>query len=253
MTLSLLFLMSLIAVCCAWRGWRRAAYGVGGAVLLLILLIGCGPLPGWLLTSLQAGAATYATGGWGARSGIVLLGGGTEKVADSGAVETSPLVYGRLVKALDLYLACKRAGGDCFILASGGDPRGYGTSEAAVFGAQLRRLGVVDADLVLEEKSLNTWQNAQFSASLLKARKAERVYLVTSGLHLRRSQLYFQHFGVQASPIRADYARAVMSAIPLAYNLLLMDFALHEYTGNLRYSVYQALGWNVTASGAGAL
>ena len=77
--------------------------------------------------------------------------------------------------------------------------------------------------------------------------------LVTSGLHLRRSILYFSHFGVHSLPVRADYVGAMMSPVPLAYNYLLMDLTLHEYVGVLRYHVYEMLGWNIHARGPGAL
>jgi hypothetical protein len=45
---------------------------------------------------------------------------------------------------------------------------------------------------------------------------------------------------------------ALASPIPLAYNFALADLAVHEYTGILRYYVYQQLGWNVTAHAAGS-
>jgi uncharacterized SAM-binding protein YcdF (DUF218 family) len=252
MTLPALLLLALIAAGLAWKGWRRSAWALFAAVLALTLAIGCGPATQWLLRDLQAGYTGDTSTGQGARTAIILLGGGTERAGD-GAVETVPLAYGRLVKALDLYLACKQQGGECFILASGGDPRRHGVSEAAVYGAQLARLGVPPADVVLEERSLNTWQNAQFCAQLLRQHPADAVVLVTSGMHLRRSQLYFGHFGVHGSPVRADYVNATMSLVPLAYNFLLADLAMHEHEGIVRYHLYQALGWNVTAGAPGAL
>ncbi len=78
-------------------------------------------------------------------------------------------------------------------------------------------------------------------------------WLVSSGIHLRRSVLYFTHFGVAAQPVRADYVSAMMSPIPLSYNFLVADLALHEYAGVVRYFVYQRMGWNVRAKRPGAL
>jgi uncharacterized SAM-binding protein YcdF (DUF218 family) len=253
MTLPLLAFLTLLAIGLAFMGRRRPAGVLLGVILALGLAIGCGPVAGGLLQGLERGYPGAAAGGWGKRAAIILLGGGTEKVPGNGALETSPLVYGRLVKALELYVACKRQAGECFILASGGDPLRHGASEAAVYGEALRKLGVAPADIVLEQKSLNTWQNAQFCAQLLESRPAERVFLVTSGVHLRRSALYFAHFGVEASPVRADYVSAEWSPVPLAYNFLLTDLALHEYAGILRYDLYEDLGWHVTARAAGAL
>jgi hypothetical protein len=43
------------------------------------------------------------------------------------------------------------------------------------------------------------------------------------------------------------------SAIPLSYNFLLTDLAIHEYVGVLRYFVYERMGWNVSAERPGSL
>jgi uncharacterized SAM-binding protein YcdF (DUF218 family) len=243
MTLTLFALATLAVIWFAWIGKCQISGAVLGVTLALGLAIGCGPVAGGLLKGLEPGYPAWPGGGWGKRSAIVLLGGGTEKVADTGAIETSPLVYGRLAKALELYLQCKRDGGECFILASGGDPEGSGASEASVYREQLAKLGVKPADIVLEGRSRTTWQNAQLSSELLKSRPPEHVFLVTSGIHLRRSVLYFGYFGVKASPVRADYVNAVMSPVPLAYNFMLTDLALHEYAGILRYYIYRTFGW----------
>lgn len=93
---------------------------------------------------------------------------------------------------------------------------------------------------------MNTWQNAQFARPILRQYGADRVLLVSSGIHLRRSLLYFAHFGIDPVPMRADYLRARLLPLPLAYNFTLTDFALHEYVGIARYYVYNALGWNST-------
>jgi uncharacterized SAM-binding protein YcdF (DUF218 family) len=73
------------------------------------------------------------------------------------------------------------------------------------------------------------------------------VVLVTSGFHLRRSVLYFSHFGVQAQAVRADYVGAQLSPLPQAFNFLALDLALHEYAGLWRYRIYNLFGWNAEA------
>jgi uncharacterized SAM-binding protein YcdF (DUF218 family) len=76
--------------------------------------------------------------------------------------------------------------------------------------------------------------------------------LVSSGIHMRRSALYFSHFGVHPATVRSDYVGALMSPLPLAYNFLLTDLAPHEYVGLLRYQLFQLLGWNINARHPGA-
>jgi uncharacterized SAM-binding protein YcdF (DUF218 family) len=108
-------------------------------------------------------------------------------------------------------------------------------------------------NLILEDRSLNTWQNAQFTAALLPL-QTTRTVLVTSGLHVLRSRLYFARFGIHAIPVRADFERARLAPIPLGANFMLADAAIHEYSGIALYYVYEAFGWNaMTAKGPGAL
>ena len=56
-----------------------------------------------------------------------------------------------------------------------------------------------------------------------------------------------------AQPVRADHVSPITSPVPLSYNFLITDLALHEYTGVVRYYVYQFMGWNVQAKKPGAL
>jgi uncharacterized SAM-binding protein YcdF (DUF218 family) len=253
MTLNVLLILIVLAVVLARLKWRRCSRALLGSALILLLAVGCGPVPSWLLARLQSGHATTAAIDWGQRNAIVLLGAGTVRVAGSGEVEPSLFAYGRIGKAAQLYRACRQAGRDCRIEVSGGDARGLGRPEATIYAGDLQRLGVDAADLLLESRSMNTWQNAQFSGPLLQAYGADRVLLVSSGFHLRRGALYFAHFGIHAVPVPADHVDGVRSWLPLSYNFAMADLALHEYAGIVRYHVYDAMGWNVQATKPGAL
>jgi uncharacterized SAM-binding protein YcdF (DUF218 family) len=254
-TLVVITILVAVAIGLGWLRLRRTAYLVAVLVLVLFLGIGCGPIPASLAAGLQAGYPATVVIHEARATAIVLLGGDTERVADdrSTPVEVAPLVYGRLVKSVQLYRECKRIDSVCFVLVTGGDASHHGATEAAVYGAVLRQLGVDPADLILEERSLNTFQNAEYTAPLLQAHKVDQILLVTSGVHLRRSLLYFGHFGVVARPVRADHVSAQLAVLPLSYNFLVTDLALHEYAGVLRYYVYQLMGWNVQAKKPGSL
>ncbi|WP_108472941.1 YdcF family protein [Rhodanobacter thiooxydans] len=253
MTLNVLLALIALAVVLACLKWCRCSRVLLWLALIVLLAVGCGPVPRWLLARLQSGHATTAAIDWGQRNVIVLLGAGTVRVAGSGEVEPSLFAYGRIGKTVQLYRACRQAGRECKVELSGGDARGLGRPEAAVYAGELQRLGVAAADLLLESRSMNTWQNAQFSGPLLKAYGADRVLLVSSGFHLRRAMLYFTHFGIHAVPVPADHVDGVLSWLPLSYNFAMADLALHEYAGIVRYHVYNAMGWNVTATKPGAL
>ncbi len=252
MTLNVLLILVLLAIVLAFLAWRRCSRTLLALVVVMWLAIGCGPVPIWLLNRLQSYAAADAPIAWGQRNAIVLLGAGTVRTGN-GRVEANLAAYGRIGKTAMLYRACRQTGRLCKVEVSGGDARRLGESEAAVYADDLQRLGVDAADLLLESRSMNTWQNAQFSAPLLKSWGADRVLLVSSGFHLRRGMLYFTHFGIQATPVRADYVDGEMSWLPLAYNFTMTDVALHEYAGIARYHWYNAMGWNVQATKPGSL
>jgi uncharacterized SAM-binding protein YcdF (DUF218 family) len=104
---------------------------------------------------------------WQPRVAIIVLGEGVQRVSGTGAVEVPLIAYGRVLKGLDLYLQCKHAGKACALLVSGGDPAEAGVSEAIVYGDALLKVAVDPSDLVLEGRSLNTWQNAQYCSAWL--------------------------------------------------------------------------------------
>jgi len=234
MTVALLAGLVLAGFAAGRLGWRAVARTLYLIAALSFLLIGCGPVPRLLLRSLQAGYGTQFHD-WGARNVIVLLGDGTS-VSDRQTVEVPLYGYGRVVRAAELYRDCRQRSADCRILISGGDPMHNGQSEAAAYALQLRALGVAPADLILEPRSRNTWENAQYTAALLRhAPPYDRLVLVTSGYHLRRGTEYFGRFGLAPQPVRAEYLSVLAAVMPTAENFQCMDLALHEYAGLWRH------------------
>jgi len=244
--IGLILIIAAAALChaCKWPKLSRTLYALS---LTLFLAIGCGVIPAWLLRELQSAYTATPPFAWGKHNVIVLLGAGTEKVADSGTIEPGFFSYGHIVEAAARYHDCKNLAGDCKIIVSGGDAMHHGVSEAVVYRESLLRLGIDAADVLCEPNSMNTWQNAQFTSVLLQQNRADRVLLVTSAVHLRRSTWYFAQFGVNAIPVHADWMNATLSAVPLADNFSLNDRALHEYGGLVSHYVFQVLGWNTAA------
>lgn len=255
MTQLIVLVLILLAAGCSLLRWRKTTGVLVILAIALFVSIGCGPVPTLFLNDLQAEYSANAVIHEAHSTAIILLGDGTERFngRDGMAIEPVALAYGRIAKALELYRACKQKNSGCTILVTGGDPQHHGATEAEVYGALLQRLGVDSSDLLLETRSLNTWQNAQYTAALLTAHPADQVFLVTSGLHLRRSVLYFGRFGIHGQPVRADSVSALSSVIPVSYNFLLTDLAIHEYVGVWRYYVYEAMGWNAAATKAGSV
>ncbi|MEW9570189.1 YdcF family protein [Rhodanobacter sp. Si-c] len=251
MSMDVLIVLVLLGLALRALKWRRTAAVALWLAVLLFLATGCGLLPAWLLDSLQGPYARRPAITWAPRNAIVLLGAGAQRAAD-GTAEPGEPAHSRINEALALYRECKASGMDCRLEVSGGDARHIGESEAAVYAAALERMGVSATDLLLEPRSMNTWQNARFSAPLLHDYGAQHVLLVSSATHLRRASLYFAHFGIVTTPVRSDWLKERMDWWPQSWNFAVTDLALHEYVGVVRYHVYNALGWNVPATEPGA-
>lgn len=230
---------------------RRAGTFLIIGTVLLALLVGNGLIPSALLKNLQV-QAPLNDFDWKPRNTIILLGGGLVSWAMTHHVGSTLFGYSRLHEAARLYFDCKKKSENCIVLASGGDPQKLGISEAEVMKRELLDIGIPESNIILEQKSNNTYQNAQFSSVILRSQKNDTLVLVSSGGHMRRSLLYFSHFGVNAVAAPSDQLNAQSSWLPLSYNFLLADLALHEYVGIIRFHLYNYLGWNRGSSAPGA-
>lgn len=244
MTLYLLGLLVLFSFVAGRAGWRRLARSIGVIALALFLAVACGPVPAWLLGHLQREYSATPFVHWSPRNVIVLLGAGTARIDDDGPLRPTLFANGRLLEAVMLYRSCKLAGGQCLVLVSGGDAQHHGTAESTVYAGILAKLGVATQDIQTETQSTNTFDNARYSRGLMLVFDPQTLVMVTSGAHLRRSLLYFQHFGMKPIPASADTVSATLGFWPQAANLALCDLALHEYIGVAQFHVYEALGWN---------
>jgi uncharacterized SAM-binding protein YcdF (DUF218 family) len=244
MTLSLLGLLVLFSVAAGWAGRRALARRMGVVTALLFLAVACGPVPAWLLDHLQEDYSAIPSVHWSTRNAIVLLAAGTTRLDQGDPLQPTLFANGRILRAAMLYRDCKLAGKECLILVSGGDSQHHGTAESTVYAGVLARLGVAPQDIQTDTLSLNTFENARYSRRLVLDYDPQTLVLVTSGVHLRRSLLDFDHFSMKPTPVSADVVSATLGWWPQASNLQLCDVALHEYIGIAQFHVYEALGWN---------
>lgn len=203
-----------------------------------------GPVARALLAPLQAGYLQAPAMRWASRNTIVVLGAGTVRRPPPATAPLLPglLAYPRLVRAMTLYRDCRQAGRQCRILVSGGDPLQLGESEASSYGRVLRALGLPAEDLLEEERSLTTRQNAAYTAALLRGQPAGALILVSSAYHLRRARACFQAQGLTMQAVAADVLEPGPGLRPSSYNQVLSDLALHEWGGLLRDHVLVWLG-----------
>jgi uncharacterized SAM-binding protein YcdF (DUF218 family) len=241
--LTLLLAMLLVVALLYRLRRRRAGHVVLALVALLFFGLGCGPIATLMVYGLQGRYLVEPPVDWASRNVILVLAAGTVQPGDE-ALQPLFAASGRLLRGAQLYRSCKDAGKECRLLVSGGDSQGHGEAESTVYVRALSRLGIPASDLMAETRSMSTWQNAQFSRPLLASYAPQHIVLVTSGTHLQRSLLYFEHFGIHPQPVAGDWVATVWSPLPVGWNIAAADMALHEYLGILRYYVYNLFGWN---------
>ncbi|HVZ30189.1 MAG TPA: YdcF family protein, partial [Asticcacaulis sp.] len=205
------------------------------------VLIGFGPAPAALLSATQA-TNRLSDVVWNEKNSIVLLGAGTVAKSAGSGPEVPIFGYGRVAATANAWRDCQAHGKDCDIIVSGGDPQRHGETEAAVYSRELLTLGVPQSALTLETRSQNTWQNAQYSTGIIPADR--QIVVVTSGLHLKRSLLYFRYFRAGAEGVAGDRLEPSFGPFQSGYNFFVTDALLHEQIGIGRYYVYNALGLN---------
>ena len=96
----------------------------------------------------------------------------------------------------------------------------------------------------VEPRSTTTWENAAFSAALLRAEGIRSVYVVTHAWHMPRAAQAFAAAGLEMTPapVRLDVVPALrlIDLIPVAGGWQRSYFALHEWIGQLWYGARAA-------------
>lgn len=87
------------------------------------------------------------------------------------------------------------AGGAPIVVASGGVTHGARRAEASVLAEAIRAAGV--PEVLVEDASRTTADNARRTAALLAPRGARRVWLVTQPFHGRRAARVFRAAGLE--------------------------------------------------------
>jgi len=114
------------------------------------------------------------------------------------------------------------------VLACGGD------GEAAAIKNHLEKILHVPVRWT-EGKSLNTEQNAKFSAEILSKEKVRKIILITHAMHMRRAQAMFVDQGFEVIPAPTDFsgwpALSWGDLLPSSEGRKLAKSALHEVMG----------------------
>ncbi|MEM9770088.1 MAG: YdcF family protein [Cyanobacteria bacterium P01_D01_bin.73] len=244
--------------------WRQVRWAMVAIALALVIILGASN--GWISAALvksledQAIALQESTSGLPypelpAADAIVVLGGGIKaplypRQQMDLAEEGDRVLYGaRLWKA----------GKAPMMVMTGGriQWRGTGdakTGEAGDMAELAATLGVPADKIVMETASLNTRQNATYTAQVLDGTEVRRILLVTSAMHMPRSWAIFKRAGFEPIAAPTDFlitdadneergntaAAIALNLMPDADNLRGLTRALKEYVGTF---VYWIRGW----------
>ena len=172
---------------------------------------------------------------------VVVLGGGYHP---SGGfreyAEPSGLAYARVLGGVKAF---KNSGAGALAVCEGWQDQAR-ESGAEVMKALAIELGIQEDKIITEDKSKNTMENATELKRLLAPKEQRQIGLVTSALHMPRSERVFRQVfaGDTIVPIPAGYLytpskRYLESMTPSARALQMSTEAIHEWIGMLWYII----------------
>lgn len=173
----------------------------------------------------------------------ILLGGYTAELRESADFTTLTKNGNRLIQTVELY----HAGKIKKILLSGGNGRVGSSFQEAISSLNLlQKMGVKQEDILYESQSRNTYENAVYSAEILREKHPNKKYLlITSAFHQRRAMACFQKQGLHCDAFSADIKSkskvAYMNTIvPDTENIELWQLTIKEIIG---YAAYKMKGY----------
>ena len=133
---------------------------------------------------------------------VVVLGAGLR-----GGREVSPLLASRLNRGRRLFDAERAAGGDPYLITSGGRGPDEQVSEAQAMAEYLVARGVPRDRVLLEDRSTSTFENLAYSGEIMRERGgAYRSVVVTNNFHVLRAALIARRAEVDAQVVGSPTA-----------------------------------------------
>lgn len=192
----------LLAVVLAFWGRRRLAISLGVLALLWLWFWSLPAASNWVRGYLEDQNPPMAIQDVPQAEAIVVLGGGVSPVGHGDLYPNLESGADRVWHAARLFHASKAP---LVLLTGGSDPTHSAASEAEAMRQFMRDLGVPGQALVLENRSRNTSQNAEYSAAILAGQGVNRILLVTSAYHMPRAKGLFEAQGLEVVPVATDH------------------------------------------------
>ena len=232
------FLWFILVVWTLRRLWRRQ-WGralSSGLLVVVLTLIGNGPLTSQLLATLERPYAGRAVDELAPADAVVMLGGMVSLSRHDRYGFQLNDAADRFVTAADLV---RRGKGRALIL--GGGARGTGGAMRHE-GDLLRRLlsawSVTSMPVLVLEGCRTTYDEAIATQQVLIEQGWRRVILVTSAWHMRRSEAVFRKLGIEVECCAGDFRGlsaleegSPMGVVPTAGALQTLSLYTHEVLG----------------------
>lgn len=217
---------------------RRLGLGLVIVGSLGILAAGLLPVSDLVLGPLEARFPEFQDDGTPV-AGVIVLGGAIEP--ERSTERGQLMVNGAGERILALADLARRYPQARIVFSGGsGNLADERLSEADVAARFAGTLGLADGRLVIEGRSRNTRENAEFSARQVMPKPGERWLLVTSAWHMPRAVGCFRQAGFAVTPYPVDYrtSRSRPSVSDMHYaaeGLLDVDLGTKEWVGLLAY------------------
>jgi uncharacterized SAM-binding protein YcdF (DUF218 family) len=128
------------------------------------------------------------------------------------------------------------------IIVSGGFTRDWSDiSEAQEYKEYLALAGVDEDKIIIEDRSTNTFENAIYTKEIVKKLGFEKMCLITSPLHMKRSVYIFKKYDLDIVPVLSQVYHDVpfkySHLIPSANSLKVSTNVIMELIGLIYYKV----------------
>jgi len=234
-----LVFLTLLALGGVWQRRKTGKYAATAALAGLFLW-GWGPTTWLLCGTLEWWFPVTAVPGQEAEAIVVLSGGARPPNASQPEAVPLPDTYLRSVHAAWLYKHWRPLP----VIASGGAQNSGGERVilADVMRGILEKEGVPGSMIWTETKSHSTYENAVYTAEVLRRRNIRKIVLVTEGYHMLRAAKCFRRQGLEVVPAACSYRYLQFTGrwqqfIPAPEMMLFNDDCLHEWVGLLWYSI----------------
>jgi len=224
----------LLSVVAAWLALWHPRLGVAlGVIATSLLALAAMPVvAAHMLEDVEIKPA--ASPDFSAAQAIVVLGGGVRRGNGGKVPDTlGPWSLERLHFAAQAYRRLNLK-----IAVTGGRVMGAHQSEASLMKAALAEDFAIPVGWV-EDRARSTWENALYTAPLLRADNVTTVVLVTHAWHMRRALWCFERVGLHAipwpAPLTYDESDRIEDYLPQTGALEGSYHALHEAIGLAYY------------------